>query len=268
VNSAMRSDAQKNKVLLALKRAIEATFDEGKWLELGYLTNQIETIERHPRLLKSCHFGDQDYGGNILSILPNILRSKDSSGSWDGNLGIVEDFVGLEDWLRENESVLYAELYGSLIPLSEVADVAGSLDIVEFERHAARIRHVIRSDPGLAIGSAKELLETVLKAVLAEHGPALSKDDIPGLLKRACQKLGLDVQGVNPVTPGADTIRRVLGNLGQIVVGVAEIRNLYGTGHGRAKAGELDLAHARLVVNSAVAVGTFLLQVWQAKKAG
>ncbi|MDQ7842109.1 MAG: abortive infection family protein, partial [bacterium] len=59
---------------------------------------------------------------------------------------------------------------------------------------------------------------------------------------------------------------RTLSNLAQVVTGVAEVRNLYGTGHGRSKAPEPDVAHARLVVNAAVTVATFLLEVWQGRK--
>ena len=49
----MRPDANRSKVILALKQAIEATFDEGKWLELGYMVGKEEMISRHPRLLRS-----------------------------------------------------------------------------------------------------------------------------------------------------------------------------------------------------------------------
>jgi hypothetical protein len=54
-----------------------------------------------------------------------------------------------------------------------------------------------------------------------------------------------------------------LSNLGQVVIGVAELRTLYGTGHGRSKAPELEIAHARLVVNAAICVTSFLVEVWQ-----
>lgn len=47
----MKPNPNRNKVVLALKRAIEATFDKEKWMELGYLTDSVEIIERHPRLL-------------------------------------------------------------------------------------------------------------------------------------------------------------------------------------------------------------------------
>jgi hypothetical protein len=136
----------------------------------------------------------------------------------------------------------------------------------QLNRHAARIRNGIQSDPAQAIGSAKELLETVLKGVLEEKGGSTGADEMPGLLKRACQKLGLDVASVDLTDPAADVVRRVLGNLGQVVMGVAQVRNVYGTGHGRVNSRDMEIAHARFVVNAAVCAATFLLEVWQAQR--
>lgn len=263
----MRPDAPRNKVILALKRAISAAFDEGKWLELGYLTNKADLIENHPRLLRSLHWGDPDYEGHVLAVLPEILGPTDFLGRWnEETVRVVEEFVGLEAWLRENDPKLYAELYAGLevVALTEVEQAAGRFDIIELERHAARIRHGIRSDPAQAIGSAKELLETILKAIVGKQNVS-SGDDIPALLKKAQGKLGLDPRSIDPMSPGGDKVRRILSNLGQVVVGVAEVRNVYGTGHGRVKGPELEIAHARFVVNAAVTAATFLLEAWEAQ---
>ena len=202
----------------------------------------------------------------MISVIPSLFGTNGPAGPNDENLKTIEEFVGLEAWLREDDPELFAELYGGdLLPLTEVEEAGGALDIVDLGRHAARIRNGIRSDPAQAIGSAKELLETVLKCVLDEHDPK-SDNDIPALLKRGCQKLGLDVASVDAAAPGAEVVRRILGNLGQVVTGVAQVRNVYGTGHGHVNARELEIAHARLVVNGAVTMATFLLEVWQARR--
>ena len=252
----LKRDANRNKAILALKRAIVATFDDGKWRELGYLTDSIEMISGHPRLLRSLNWGDEDYEGHVITVLPRIL------GNDEQNLNIVEEFVGLDSWLQQNDPTLYAELYDTheVIPLEQVEEAATRLDIVELNRHAARIRHGIRDDPEQAIGSAKELLETVLKSVLGVEGES-STHDIPALLRQAQRELDLNPRAVGEDIPGRRTIRRTLSNLGQIVVGVAEVRNLYGTGHGRLRSRELEVAHARLVVNAAITIATFLVEV-------
>lgn len=254
----MRSDVSRNNVILALKDAIVATFDDGKWRELGYRTNTIDIIEGDGRLLRSLAWRDPDYSGRVFIVLENIL------GPTMEKLDTIEKFVGLETWLKEENPDLYQDLYGGegeVVPLEDVEEAGGILDVNELNQHAARIRNGIRKDPAVALGSAKELLETVLKTILGEHG-SRTAEDIRSLLKKVQTKLDIDPKAVEEKLEGADTIRRTLSNLGQLVLGVAEVRNLYGTGHGRSKGKELEIAHARLVVNAAVSVATFLLELW------
>jgi hypothetical protein len=84
------------------------------------------------------------------------------------NLQTIEDFVNLRRWLKKKEPSLYAELYDDdpapVISLEQVEEASAIHDVVDLNRHAARIRRGIVDDPAQAIGSAKELLETVLKA--------------------------------------------------------------------------------------------------------
>ena len=48
-----------------------------------------------------------------------------------------------------------------------------------------------------------------------------------------------------------DTVKRTLNNLGQIVIGISELRNSYSTGHGKLKNNSgLKDYHARLAVNA------------------
>ncbi len=254
-----KPSADHNKVIIALKRCIVETFDGSKWLELGYLTDSEPLISQHPRLLRSLYWNDEDYEGNVLKMIPRILNNDRDK------LHIVEDYVGLDEWLKDAAPSLHAELYdtGELVALDDVEEIADQMDIVELNRHAARIRNSIRDDPEQAIGSAKELLESVLKAIVGQEGER-SKDDIPDLLKRAQHELGLNPQQWN--VPGQHTIMRTLNNLGQIVIGVAEVRNLYGTGHGRYRSKELEIVHARLVVNAAVAIASFLVEIANERK--
>ncbi len=104
--------------------------------------------------------------------------------------------------------------------------------------------------------------------ILAEEDVEVTRDeDITSLLKKVQGALNLD-----PRTSRVDELlKRTLSNLGQVVIGVAELRNLAGTGHGRIGGPQLDDVHARLVVNAASTVCIYLVEVWrsrnQAKKA-
>jgi hypothetical protein len=130
-----------NQYILALKRCVLATFDHDKWLELGYLTDTINVIQNHPRLLRSLSFGDEDYGPRIFEVLSTIL------GDSPSNRQVVEDFVGLRAWLSENDRVLYARLYGTAVSvpttqMQESPDApsirrAGELEVDVFISHAS-----------------------------------------------------------------------------------------------------------------------------------
>jgi len=129
----VKANPNPNKVILALKRAIVATFDDGKWRELGYLTDSIEVISGHGRLLRSLYWNDDDYPGNVLAVLPRVIQDDPEK------LRVVEEFVNLEEWLRENDPTLHGEVYeGAVVPLDEVEAAACTLDIVELNKHAAR----------------------------------------------------------------------------------------------------------------------------------
>ena len=251
----VRANADLGKAVLAIKRCVVETFGYPEWQELGYLTDSDELIAGHSRLLRSLHFGDEDYDGNVLEVLTQII---------DGDLGqlqIVEDFVGLDEWLEESDPELHSEIYdtGEAFALTDFEGVASQADIAEFNRHVERIRNGMQNDPEQALGSAKELLETVLKAIIGLEGQRRGGEDIHALLRSALQELELDVRQRS--FSGGETIRRTLSNLTQIVVGVAEVRNLYGTGHGRYRSRELEIAHVRLMVNAATTVAAFLLEI-------
>ena len=111
----------------------------------------------------------------------------------------------------------------------------------------------------------KELLEATLKTMLSGKGITVnSGDDIPQLLKAVQKSLELAPDDIADARRGADIIRRTLSNLGQIVVGISELRNLYGTGHGR-HAGYRGLGprHARLLVGAGAALCLFLLETYE-----
>ncbi len=246
---------RRNALVLTLGRAMEAIFDESDWKELGYATDTTDYISSHPRLLRSMSWGDPAYKGHILDTIEVILKRDPA------NLQVLLGFRGIEDWLRKNEPSMYSEVYAPSIPTVEtVADVEHLADEFDIGEYTRRIRSSLDADPALAIGSTKELIESVLKTILGLHGAKIGEEDMPKLLKRAQTALGIDPKDVEPATPGVESIRRLLGSLAQIVVSVTELRNLYGTGHGKTMAPGLDPASARLVVSAGTAVAAYLMQ--------
>ncbi len=60
--------------LIQLRARIVDGFDAGNWEELGLLTGASALINRHPRLLRSLSWGDEDYAGNVLTVLRRIVE--------------------------------------------------------------------------------------------------------------------------------------------------------------------------------------------------
>jgi hypothetical protein len=147
----------------------------------------------------------------------------------------------------------------SLNPLKEHAN---TLNATHLKEQIQRLEASIESDPSLAIGTAKELIETCCKTILAELGkPVVGTPDISTLTKETLKQLNLVPEGVPDASRGADVIRRLLSNLGTIGNGLAELRGLYGTGHGKhGSAISLSTRHARLAVGAAATLAMFLFE--------
>jgi hypothetical protein len=152
--------------------------------------------------------------------------------------------------------------------IEELAETASGFDSKILRQQIDRIRNAIDGDPDLAIGTAKELVETTCKTIIADYGlTADSGWDITRLVKEARGVLKLVPEDIPDSAKGAETIKRMLSSLGQISQGIAELRNLYGTGHG--KDGQfkgLGPRHARLVVGCATTLATFLFETHESRK--
>ncbi|MEV4442558.1 abortive infection family protein [Streptomyces sp. NPDC049577] len=73
-------------------------------------------------------------------------------------------------------------------------------------------------------------------------------------MPRAAGRPGGGASSVTPGPDGTDAVKKILGGVASIAVGVAELRNRgYGTGHGQATAPtNLGIRHAQLAANAAI----------------
>ena len=146
--------------------------------------------------------------------------------------------------------------------LDGIKEHAAEFDAQHLAEQIRRIEQSIESDPALAIGTAKELIETCCKTILAERGKTVvGTPDIPTLTKETLKELKLVPDGVPESARGSDVIKRLLSNLGTIGNGIAELRGLYGTGHGKdGKTQGVKPRHAKLAVGAAATLTTFLFE--------
>lgn len=195
---------------------------------------------------------DYAVGKAILAVIEHVEE------------GLIENVDGFAEkkTLLEPCKVIARRLMSGAVTLDDLKQKAITFDARHLAEQIRRIEQSIDTDPSLAIGTAKELIETACKTILAERGkPVSGTPDIPTLTKQALKELKLVPEGVPEAARGSDVIRRVLQNLGAIGNGLAELRGLYGTGHGKdGKAEGLRVRHAKLAVGAASTLATFLFE--------
>lgn len=118
----------------------------------------------------------------------------------------------------------------------------------------------IDSAPHFAIGKAKELLETCCKSILDEQKVEYARDiELTSLMKVTCENIGLSAKKLKEDIKGKEVAAKILGNLSAIAHGMAELRNLYGDGHGKSKSFvPLPPRYAELAVGASAACVKFL----------
>lgn len=194
------------------------------------------------------------------NVLTNLEDHMEDGADWEAN-----NFKALKKWI-EKDGFSYSggklTKVGKRHGLEYIAGTVEPLDLPELHRQIQRMQNAVEDDPALAIGTAKELVESVCKTILEQRQIIFKDDcDIGQLVKDVRKALGLVPESIANSAKGAESIRRLLSNLGSITQGLGELRNLYGTGHGKAGAVKgLSPRHARLAVGAAATLSTFLLE--------
>ena len=143
------------------------------------------------------------------------------------------------------------------LSIDELADVPGAV-----QRLYERAKHY----PAEAIGGAKELIETVCYTVLrlagADEPP--KKPDLGQLTKATMKILELVPSKVTDNKKGAELIKILLSQVSTITNSLAQLRNSYGSGHGKDGTWHgLGPRHARLAVGAATSFAAFIAETYQ-----
>lgn len=117
-----------------------------------------------------------------------------------------------------------------------------------------------KENPTEAIGKAKELIESCCKGILDEYNIAYDAEwKIQRYVKETMDCLRIMPKYIPENVPGAESIKAILNHLKTIAQNVAELRNPYGSGHGKAPGYKgLEERHAKLAVGSALTLVNFL----------
>ena len=251
------------RIAIVMNRIVKERFTDLEWTELATLTRGEDIVYNHPRFVQMHQFSYEDaYLDDDLEIIKNLLDSHAA------NTEIMSDYLKVPEWLRQHNPHEYSKLFahdGLLLEELSRLSKASSFDL---NQNIVRIKESIDTDPELAIGSMKDLLEGLMKQVLKEYGKALSgKERFPDLLKDTQRTLNLDPSDLDETVKGRDLIKRILSNLGQVALNINELRNIYGSGKGRVRRSGITPRHARLVVNAGTALAVFLVETYEHHKA-
>ena len=115
-------------------------------------------------------------------------------------------------------------------------------------------------NPTEAIGKSKELIESCCKTILERLKVEIDKKwDIVRLVDETVKLLKITPRNIPEAVPEATAIKTILGNLKNIAVNVATLRNAYGSGHGKTASYKgLEPRHAKLAVGSSITLVNFL----------
>jgi hypothetical protein len=161
---------------------------------------------------------------------------------------------------------------GGGVAVAFAHETAARVNTEYISQQVTRMEGAVDTEPDLAIGTAKEFVESICKTILEEREEPFGKnDDLPALVRRTTKVLQLTPGDVAESARAGDTIKRMLMNLATLVQGSAELRNAHGSGHGKSASQaryRLTARHARLAVGSAATLGVFLYETHEARAKG
>lgn len=118
----------------------------------------------------------------------------------------------------------------------------------------------VSSHPTASIGTAKDLVESCCRTILEQNEVEYSRtDDLSKLLDKTQIALAINPRSVDPNVPDVKAVKALLGSLASIAKHLAELRNSYGTGHGKSVSYKgLSERHARLAAGVALTLVEYL----------
>lgn len=210
-----------------------------------------------------------NHGGSSKA---NLLRSfwKIESDHVVGKIimGMIESATFSEEEKEQVEKCkeIANRLLSGKLDLSNIKTVVNSFNLQYIDTQIRRIENSINTDPDLAIGTAKELVESCCKTVLTNRSVQFDdkSDDLPKLVKLTLKELNLVPEAIHDSAKGSDVIKRILSNLSSVLQGIGELRNKYGTGHGKeGNTKSLSPRHARLVAGATATIVHFIFETHQ-----
>jgi hypothetical protein len=197
----------------------------------------------------------------------DVAESRAMAREYNSSLGIDGWEIYAAKSISGKAIYSYRLLSDSSSPhLEEASKVAEKLSGHHIGQQIRRLRDAVGKDPELAIGTAKEFLESLCKEILSARNMTAATDvDFPALVRTTVKTLSVIPPALAANAHSEKAVMALLGNLSAIGHQMAELRNQFGTGHGRsAHHVGLEKRHAKLVVGAATTLAVFLYESHEA----
>jgi hypothetical protein len=196
----------------------------------------------------------------------------------DAWLGEDEPTVKKREHIRKIETILARNglqyrlggqvTDGGLAASKTLKQLIHGRDLPAIHREFDRALESVESKPRDAVSAAANILESVFKTYIEHNKLSMpDKQDLQPVFKVVRADLGLE--------PGCiedQDLQRIITGLFSVVDGIGALRTHASSAHSEGRKGyKLEARHARLAVNAAHSVATFVLETWDkrvATKAG
>lgn len=230
---------ERRQQILALGRAIEAAFSSSEWTEIGLLTATDGYIDRHPRLLRSLYWGDDDYKGCVLDAVGLILDTDPA------NLRRLVEYDPISRWLKEHDRAafegLQADAYGMAVPEIIPTGSEAAMHALADAQTLLELR-----GPRSAVDRVHTGLHGFLKGACEAASITFSADATPNQLLKLLLDQHASLQGLGP---RGDELRRMIRTSASIIDAMGTLRNRASLAHPNEEL--LDHDEALFVINLA-----------------
>lgn len=148
---------------------------------------------------------------------------------------------------------------GGMAASKTLKELIHGRDIPAIHREFDRALESVESKPRDAVSAAANILESIFKTYIEDNGLTMpDKQDLQPVFKVVRGDLGLDPSRVED-----QDLQRIISGLFSVVDGIGALRTHASSAHSEGRKGyRLEPRHARLAVNAAHSVATFILETW------
>ena len=153
---------------------------------------------------------------------------------------------------------------GGMAPSKTLRELIHGRNIPAIHREFDRALESVESKPRDAVSAAANILESVFKVYIEDNGlPMPDKQDLQPVFKVVRTDLGLE-----PGNQEDQDLQRIISGLFSVVDGIGALRTHASSAHSEGRRGyKLEPRHARLAINAAHTVATFILETWDKRAA-